>query len=90
MKQSSYLDYYGMVYDLLEAQKLDKVNQYNLASHVIEAIIDVLGIDNTLETLSDIANHKASHVESNWQDSDYLVKAWLKIALKLDKIKFDC
>jgi cytoplasmic iron level regulating protein YaaA (DUF328/UPF0246 family) len=89
MKQASYLDYYGMVYDLLEAQKLDKVNQYNLASHVVEAIIDIIGIDNTLETLSDIANHKASHIDTNWQDR-YLAKAWQRIASRLDKIKFDC
>jgi hypothetical protein len=51
----------------------------------IEAILDRVGLAQTVEALSAIAFAKSIHVEENWQDKN-LAKTWERIANKFDKL----
>uniref|UniRef100_A0A6M3LW98 Uncharacterized protein n=1 Tax=viral metagenome TaxID=1070528 RepID=A0A6M3LW98_9ZZZZ len=58
----------------------------------VEDIIDKLGLQQTVELISDICYEKANHIQENWQDENtahawdfaggYLFKACLSTAIK--------
>lgn len=51
----------------------------------IEAIIDKLGLSDTLHIIADICTAKANHVESNWQDAA-LAGQWESAAMRVDRL----
>jgi hypothetical protein len=51
----------------------------------LEAMVDKVGLRNVLFALAHIANAKAEHVATNWQDCT-TAKVWAKQAAKLDGI----
>lgn len=48
----------------------------------LESIMDSIGLDGTLEALSDICGEKSEHVLSNWQDKP-LAGRWAQAARRL-------
>lgn len=51
----------------------------------LELLVDRVGLRNVIYALSLIADHKADHIRSNWQD-EALAKLWEHDARILDKV----
>lgn len=51
----------------------------------LERIIDRFGLGVVIDSLGDICNGKADHLESNWQDRG-AAKEWTKAARLLEKV----
>jgi hypothetical protein len=52
----------------------------------MEKLLDLMGMDSFLETLSQIAYEKSEHVLTTWQDKP-LAQSWSKVGLHVDKLK---
>jgi hypothetical protein len=57
-----------------------------LDKDVLEAYLDLHGLDTVLETLSEICHDKAVHIAENWQDVA-LAKEWHKAGDRIHAIQ---
>jgi hypothetical protein len=55
------------------------------AMFALEAMVDKVGLRNVVHALAHIANAKADHLRSNWQDHA-AARAWENDAYKLEAI----
>lgn len=55
-----------------------------LTNNVLEALVDRFGIATVTSALADVADAKADHVRTNWQD-DPLAKSWERARDRLNK-----
>ena len=51
----------------------------------LEQLIDTNGLSVVLNTLADICNLKAQHIEEAWQDRE-LARAWIRAALAIGTV----
>lgn len=54
---------------------------------VIERIIDRVGLHDTLALMAEICREKASHIDTNWQDTR-LAQKWDRAADAIDKVAY--
>ena len=54
------------------------------AQDTLEQFVDQFSMSTVISMLSDIANEKAEHVRSNWQDES-LARQWERLAKVLDR-----
>jgi hypothetical protein len=57
----------------------------SINSEELETMLDQSSLGDILAALAEIANEKADHLRSNWQD-DVAAKSWERDAAKLDKL----
>ena len=51
----------------------------------LEAFVDRVGMNRTLEVLAILCNEKSIQLGTNWQDKDS-AKFWSKVGMKLDQL----
>jgi hypothetical protein len=51
----------------------------------LEAIVDHIGLSNTIEALATVCVTKATHLKSNWQDAG-AARPWTRLGLRLDTV----
>lgn len=54
----------------------------------LEKLVDARSMASVLQTLAEIAEAKAEHVRTNWQDKT-LAKEWDKIGRRVSKLAFE-
>jgi hypothetical protein len=58
-------------------------------AEIVEMMIDAMGLHDFLDMVSQVADDKADHLESNWQDRPAATK-WRRAAKRLSTIATWC
>lgn len=70
--------------ELRRREKITMLGQID--KDMIEALIDEHSLSDVVQALAEICREKAEHIRTNWQDDTALVRAWARVASKIDKV----
>ena len=56
------------------------------AKDQLEAVVDMYGVSNTLDALSEVCFEKAEHIRTSYSENDPQVELWTKVANSCSRV----